>query len=269
MKIKSPFITQKILQIECQQIDLPNTVYRSVTEEEKIIALANNIRKNGLLVPLLLRRNINDPKRYLLVSGFRRLCALSYLKVKKVPALLLSLTDVEAELARFCLDEMREPFTCYETAVAVNCLLKKGKMTLFVLAEQCGVSTKKIVKKLDILKLTPVERQVVIHHSFSTDFIFLFLQLSLEKRKEALNDIVLKRLSPEQAVLYVKEILTPKKEPTKTTFLADDLLVLNSLKRMAETLEKNGIPARFVKREEKEETAYTLVLKNQKKISFE
>lgn len=270
MEVKTYPIYSKILNIRLSDISIFRYSPRCDIPETEIMELAAVIRKNGLLTPLMVRRDIDQPKKYILVSGCRRFFALSYLRVKTVPAVLLSLTDAEAEIFNLVEDAYSKPLHFFEQAAACSRLLKAGRLTRAELADHLGITQTALDKKLSVCKLTEREKDFVKNHDFSTDFIDIFLTLQKEDREEMLNAIILNRLSDEQAIHYIKELRAPKKKPLKSACISNDTVIMNSIERLAENLKSSGIDASARKISSPEHIEFTLVIENKpKQLTFE
>ena len=50
----------------------PNKYQPRITDEDKLVELANSIKKNGIIQPIAVREDKVDPVRYEIVAGERR-----------------------------------------------------------------------------------------------------------------------------------------------------------------------------------------------------
>ena len=65
-------------------------------DEEKLVELANSIKKNGIIQPIAVREDKADPGRYEIVAGERRWLAAQRAGLHQVPIVVLDLDDHEA-----------------------------------------------------------------------------------------------------------------------------------------------------------------------------
>ena len=65
-------------------------------DEDKLVELANSIKKNGIIQPIAVREDKVDPGRYEIVAGERRWLAAQRAGLHEVPIIILSLSDNEA-----------------------------------------------------------------------------------------------------------------------------------------------------------------------------
>jgi len=69
---------------------------RSYFDEEKLIELANSIKKNGIIQPIAVRPNKINNGKYEIVAGERRWMAAQRAGLHEIPVTVLDLTDVES-----------------------------------------------------------------------------------------------------------------------------------------------------------------------------
>ena len=65
-------------------------------DEDKLVELANSIKKNGIIQPIAVREDKVDPGRYEIVAGERRWLGSQRAGLHEVPIIILSLSDNEA-----------------------------------------------------------------------------------------------------------------------------------------------------------------------------
>ena len=260
MEIKTFYITQKIMKINIKDIEIKKRIRCENFYEEKISVLAASIKKNGLVEPIFLRKNINNPKKYILVDGLRRLNAFIFLGAKYIPAIILSLTEVEADMLFLSENENRKHISVFEKAIYIGEILNSGRVTKNELADCLGITIKALEKKINILKLKREEKEVIINHSFDEEFIDIFLEFDEEKREEILNKIIVKGLTNSEAKKYIEEAKKPKCKPIKTAQISSEKIILNSIEKMAVHLNESGIPAKCYKNEYEEKSEYILAI---------
>ena len=260
MEIKTFYITKKIVNINLGDISVKKRIRVDNFYDDEISVLAASIKKNGLIEPIYLRNDINSPKKYILVDGLRRLCAFEFLGAKTIPAIILSLTDAEADLAFLYDNENRKYISVFEKAIYIGEILKSGRITKTELADALGISLKNLEKKLKILELTKDEREVIINHNFDEEFIYMFLGFEEEKRNEILNKIIVKSFTNSEAKKYMEDLKKPEVKPIKTAQLTSDKIILNSIERMAGHLTDSGIKATCRRNETEGSTEYILAI---------
>lgn len=260
LEIKTFYITKKIVNIKLGDISVKKRIRNENFYNDDISVLAASIKKNGLIEPVYLRKDINNPKKYILVDGLRRLNAFEFLGAKTIPAIILSLTDAEADMAFLYDNENRKNISIFEKAIYIGEILKSGRITKNELSDALGINIKNLEKKLKILNLTEDEREIIINHNFDEEFIEMFLDFEEEKREENLNKIIVKSLTNNEAKKYLEEMKKPEVKPIKTAHMTDDKIILNSIERMAGHLSDSGIKASCRRNDTKERTEYILAI---------
>lgn len=258
MEIKTFYISKKIVKVKISDITLKRKNNPLNLCDDEIFSLASSIKKNGLIEPIYLRRDINNPKKYILVDGLRRLKAFEFLGAKSIPAIILSLTDAEADMVFLYENENKKHISVFEKAFYMGEVLKSGRINKNELADALGISLKNLEKKLNILTLDNEEKKIMINHNFDEEFIFSVLKFEKEKRREILNEIIVKNLTNNEAKKYLEELKKPEIKRVKTATLTSDKIILNSLERMAMHLNDSGIEAESLKNELEDATEYIL-----------
>lgn len=263
MEIKTFYISKKIAKIKISDISVKRKINNKNLCDEEICSLAASIKKNGLIEPIYIRKDINNPKKYILVDGLRRLNAFEFLGVKTIPAIVLSLTDAEADMVFLYENENKKHILALEKAFYMGEVLKSGRITKNELADALGISLKNLEKKLNMLLLDEEEKKVIINHNFDEELVCLYLEFEKEKRKEILNEIIIKNFTNSEAKKYIEQLKKPEIKPIKTAQISSDKIILNSIKKMAGYLNESGILAKIYKNEDNEKCEYVLSILKQ------
>jgi len=123
---------------------------RKEFDKEKIQELAQSIKKNGLIQPLILSKRENDT--YTLVAGERRWRAAQSTDLKILPSLLLP-EDLDKDEISLIENIQREDLKISEEAYAYQRLIDKNNYTHESLAQIVGKSRSHITNLLRILSL--------------------------------------------------------------------------------------------------------------------
>src|SRR5215831_18117959 len=137
--------------LEVDMID-PNPDQPRVNfNEDKLNELAQSIRSNGLVQPLLLRRITNG--RYQIVAGERRWRAAQRAGLQRINAVIRSIPD--SKLLELALIEniQREELNPIEEASAYQRLIHNLGLTQDEVAQQVGKDRSSIANYLRLLKL--------------------------------------------------------------------------------------------------------------------
>ena len=127
--------------------------------EEGLQSLADSIRRDGVMQPVILRPGLND--QYELVAGERRWRAARLAGLAAIPALLRELD--EAESAEWALIEnlQREDLNPIERAEAIQTMAEQFSLSHDQVAERIGLNRSTVTNLLRLLKLSAEVRQFV------------------------------------------------------------------------------------------------------------
>ena len=139
-----------LLLIPIEKIFRDETQPRKEFNKEKLEELAQSIKKNGLIQPLIVRKKNLDS--FLLVAGERRWRAAQSTELKVLPALLLP-EDLDKDEISLIENIQREDLKVSEEAEAYQRLIEKNNYTHETLSNIVGKSRSHITNLLRILDL--------------------------------------------------------------------------------------------------------------------
>ena len=128
---------------------------RSYFDENSINELANSIKAQGLLMPILVKKdNSTNIKKFIIIAGERRWRACKSLKMKTINALVIKNTSEKSDaLAAIIENVQRENLSVLEEAIAYDKLIKNYKMKHEDIAKSTGKSRSYITNLLRVLSL--------------------------------------------------------------------------------------------------------------------
>lgn len=151
MEIQTNIAENKgLLLIPIEKIYRDETQPRKVFDKVKIDELAQSIKQNGLIQPLIVTKKNLDS--YLIVAGERRWRAAQNTDLKVLPALLLP-EDLDKDEISLIENIQRENLKVSEEAKAYQTLIKKNAYTHETLSKVVGKSRSHITNLLRILDL--------------------------------------------------------------------------------------------------------------------
>jgi ParB family chromosome partitioning protein len=125
---------------------------------EQLEALAESIRANGILQPILVRPRAGAPGSYEIIAGERRWRAAQLAKLHEVPIIVRELGDREALEFALVENVQRQDLTALEEAEGYRRLLDEFQNTQDDLAHRVGKSRSHIANTLRLLSLpSPVK----------------------------------------------------------------------------------------------------------------
>ena len=196
----------KIVQIK----DIQKNPYQPRKEfsEEKIQELAQSIKENGLIQPIIVRKS--PVLGYEILAGERRYRASIVAGLSEVPVIVKQLSDQDMMLHSIIENLQRENLNPIEEAKAYQSLIDKG-FTHTEIAEKMGKSRPYITNLVRLLGLPKHILTEVESGKLSQAHARLLIQLSSDKQDKLLNRIQTENLSVRQ----VEQILQKTKKSSK------------------------------------------------------
>lgn len=130
-------------------------------DDEQLKALADSIRQNGILQPLVVRRHPSMPNAFEIVAGERRWRAAQLAQLHEVPIIIKELSDSEALELALVENVQRQDLSPLEEAEGYRRLIDEFQNTQEDLARRVGKSRSHIANSLRLLNLPePVKKLV-------------------------------------------------------------------------------------------------------------
>ncbi len=127
-------------------------------DEEQLRLLADSIRQNGILQPILVRRRSGQPNSFEIVAGERRWRAAQLARLHEVPVIVREIGDREALELAIVENVQRQDLTPVEEAEGYRRLVEEFRYTQEDLARHVGKSRSHIANTLRLLNLPPEVR---------------------------------------------------------------------------------------------------------------
>ena len=181
---------------------------RKEFSEEKIQELAQSIKENGLIQPIIVRKS--PVLGYEILAGERRYRASIAAGLSEVPVIVKQLSDQDMMLHSIIENLQRENLNPIEEAKAYQSLIDKG-FTHTEIAEKMGKSRPYITNLVRLLGLPKHILTEVESGRLSQAHARLLIQLSSDKQDKLLNRIQTENLSVRQ----VEQILQKTKKSSK------------------------------------------------------
>lgn len=143
-----------------QVVPNPLQPRRTFTDAE-LGELADSIRENGLLQPLVVRPAPGNPDRYELVAGERRFRAISRLGWEDVPVLVRDASDETLLVLALVENLQREALGPLEEAEGYKALGERFSMTQAEIARAVGKDRSTVANFLRLLNLPPSVRRLL------------------------------------------------------------------------------------------------------------
>ncbi|MEN8153656.1 MAG: ParB/RepB/Spo0J family partition protein [Acidobacteriota bacterium] len=177
---------------------------RKSFSNEKIKELAQSIKENGMIQPVVLYM---DNEKYYLLVGERRWRSAQYLKWEKVPAIIKDISPAEVMIAALVENVQREDLNAIEVAEGIDLIIKKNGFNQEEAAEKLGMNRATLTNYLRLLKLPEAVKKSIISGEVSQGHARSLLSLeNSEKILNALSVIINKKLNVRETEKFVKKI---------------------------------------------------------------
>ena len=184
---------------------------RKSFDDEKIMELAESIKSNGIIQPLILRKDKNE---YIIVAGERRWRAAKSIGVKEVPAIVMELTDKQVLEISLIENIQREDLNSIEEAVAYKKLIDDFNLTQEELSKRIGKSRVAITNTLRLLNLSEDVQQYLIEGVISEGHGRALLGITDSKKQcELAQSVIDDKLSVRELELLIRKIKTDTRKP--------------------------------------------------------
>jgi len=211
-----------LMLIPIEKIYRDETQPRKEFDKEKINELAQSIKKNGLIQPVILVKR--DLDNYTLVAGERRWRAAQISDLKILPSLLLP-NDLDKDEISLIENIQREDLKVVEEARAYQRLINKNNYTHESLAKIVGKSRSHITNLLRILSLDVYFLDLLNKGKISMGHA----RALIGKTPESLNENLLKQM--EKGKLSVRDL-----EKNKSKKLLIEPNLLHEEKNLSDTI---------------------------------
>ncbi|MEA4890292.1 MAG: ParB/RepB/Spo0J family partition protein [Clostridiaceae bacterium] len=186
---------------------------RKSFDQEKLNELANSIRENGIIQPIIVCRGVNG---YKIVAGERRWRAARMAGMTVVPSIIRELTDLQVLQHALIENIQRQDLNPMEEAFALDKLIKEHDMTQEKLASVVGCSRPAIANTLRLLNLPDDLQSLVMNEELTAGHARALLTLNGHNaQKKAAEMIRSKELSVRETEKLVKKLSQPPKQEKK------------------------------------------------------
>ena len=192
---------------------------RKEFSKEKIQELAQSIKENGLIQPIIVRQS--PVIGYEILAGERRYRASIEAGLSEVPVIIKKLSDQDMMVHSIIENLQREDLNPIEEAKAYQSLIDKG-YTHADIAEKMGKSRPYITNLVRLLTLPNFILKEVETGKLSQAHARLLIQLPLKEQKNLLNRIQKEDLSVRQVEYLLKEEKNKKKSKEKDHFIKEE-----------------------------------------------
>jgi len=182
-------------------------------DEEKLQELANSIKKQGIIQPIVVR--LRPSGKYEIIAGERRWRAAQLAGLAEVPVVIRQLDD-EATIAVSLIENIqRQDLNAIEESIALQRLISEFDLTHQEVADAVGKSRTQITNLLRLLSLNPIVRRMLEQNEIEMGHARALLALTDQQQIGAAEHIIKKSLSVRESERFIKQLQQPTR-PTTT-----------------------------------------------------
>ncbi len=235
-----PSITEEITkeqqpttEVALTQIEPNKNQPRRTFDKEKLQALADSIKEQGLIQPIVVTKQQNG--RYMIVAGERRWRAAKIAGLKKVNVVIKEYTPTQIAQIALIENLQREDLNPIEEALAYRSLLEEYSLTQEQVSKASGKSRSAVANLIRLLSLDDAMQKLVISGKISSGHARALLSVENKKDREAIaKRIIDEDLSVRQTENIANALKKAKPKKDKPS-LSDDVYKIE-LERIQEKL---------------------------------
>ena len=227
----------RVLYIDINDIKPNKDQPRKTFNEEKLKDLANSIKENGVIQPLIIRKAQNG---YELVAGERRWRAARIAEIKKVPCIIRDFDEKQNMIVAIIENMQRENLDPIEEALGLNEMIKRFEFTQEQVSNALGKSRAYIANSLRLLKLPEKIQNMIIEGRISAAHGRTIITIKDENKQiEVCDKIIRNGLSvraAERLTEKIKDDARPERKKRKPSVNAEIAAVEDELRKIFGTI---------------------------------
>lgn len=209
-----PETAQKVIERETDEVpidqvepnpDQPRTNFKKEDLEE----LAESIKRNGLLQPILVRK-VND--KYQIIAGERRWQACKQLGMERVPIRIREVDDDETIILALVENIQRSDLNPIEEAYGYRRMMERGKMTQSQVAQAVSKGRSTIANALRLLELPEEAQQLLFEEQITAGHARAILSVPTKEGRTKLTEKLVKEKLSVRETEAIARLLSGKKE---------------------------------------------------------
>lgn len=202
---------------------------RNNFESGALEELADSIRAQGVVQPIVVRPLAGKPGHYEIIAGERRWRATQLAGLHNIPAVVRDVPDQAAMAMGLIENIQREELNPMEEAAALQRLISEFELTHQEAAEAVGRSRAAVSNLIRLLTLEPEAKKLLETGKLEMGHARALLAIVGEKQHQAARQVVAKGLSVRETERLVRRLLNPASAKTTRTPDADTVRLQDAL----------------------------------------
>ena len=190
---------------------------RSDMHTESLQELAESIKKQGILQPIVVRPIGGEGRdtRYEIIAGERRWRAAQIAELQEIPVIIKDVADEDAIAMALIENIQRENLNPLEEALALQRLIDEFELTHEEAAQAVGRKRASVSNLLRLLELDGSVKNLVRDQVLSMGHARAILALGKDKQLMVANEVVAKGLSVRATESLIRGLQQPKSQKPK------------------------------------------------------
>lgn len=224
-----------MFEVPVESVDVNPYQPRSNMDQDSISDLAESIRSEGLLQPIVVRQ-VGD--KYQIIAGERRYRACLQLKLKTIPARVIEASDSSSAVMSMIENLQREGLNPIEEAKGYASLVRDFDLTQEAVAERVGKGRATVANALRLLQLDQEIQGYLGRSHLSVGHAKVLLQIEDAKQRVLVSRKILEEnMSVRELEKVVSRYRDSRKTRTSNSRPKEELTALKDLeKRLATQL---------------------------------
>lgn len=233
---------------------------RTRFNEAELEELAQSIKNNGLIQPIIVRRlDIG----YELIAGERRMRAARLCGMTEISCIIVDANERSSAMMSLAENMQRKDLNFFEEAEAISAMTQLFGFTQEDVALRLGKSQSTIANKVRLLKFSRAERRKMIEYGFTERHARALLSVdSPDIRADLIEEIYERKLNVENTERLIDNMTRRSKELQRIRkcrgAFKDVRLFVNTINHAIEVMQAAGINAEVKKTKEKDYIEYVV-----------
>ena len=197
----SPIVGDLFSEVMLAEIEPDREQPRSDFDEESLSELADSIRENGIIQPVILRALPGGG--YRIISGERRFRAAHIAGLASVPAIIKDSDELKVIIAQLVENLQRKDLNPLEEAMGFKRLIDYEKITQEEAAKMVGKPRSSVTNALRLLSLPEHTQQLMRAGNITSGHAKVLLSVSEEKIDSTADSVVAEKLSVRELEKFI------------------------------------------------------------------
>jgi len=205
-----------LVELELQQLQPGQYQPRRDVQESALEELADSIRQQGLMQPIVVRPLPGMPDHYEIIAGERRWRACELAGLKRIPVLIRDVADESAIAMALIENIQRENLNPMEEAIALHRLQQEFGLTQQQVANSVGKNRTTVANLLRLMQLNTDVKRLLENGDLEMGHARALLGLTGQAQSDAAAQVVADSLNVRETEKLIRQLSQPVDDVEKT-----------------------------------------------------